>query len=66
MAEIALTKVAMALGFGLLLAVVLGFVLTRLAEGRGGKGVFRAFFLTLVCVYALGFAARYVLVEILP
>lgn len=66
MADIALTKVALALGLGLLAAVIVGFLLSRLAEGRGGKGLFRAFFLTLVCVYALGFAARYVLVEVLP
>ena len=66
MADIALTKVALALGLGLFAAVGVGFVLSRLAEGRGGKGLFRTFFLTLVCVYALGFAARYVLVEVLP
>ena len=66
MADIALTKVALALGLGLLAAVGVGFVLSRLAEGRGGNGLFRTFFLTLVCVYALGFAARYVLVEVLP
>lgn len=65
MAEISLVKVMVALGFGLLLAVVGGFVLSRLCENRGGKGVFRSAFLLLVCVYALGFAARYVVVEVL-
>ncbi|MFU2210303.1 hypothetical protein [Solidesulfovibrio sp. C21] len=66
MVDVSLEKVAMALGFGILLAMVAGFVLARLAEGRGGRGLFVACFLVLVCVYALGFAARYVLIEILP
>ena len=64
MADVSLVKVALALALGLVLAVVLAVVLARLA--RGGKGLFRAAFLTLLCVYALGFAARYVLVEVLP
>ncbi|MEA4856488.1 MAG: hypothetical protein AAGU21_06795 [Solidesulfovibrio sp.] len=66
MADVSLLKVALALGFGLLVAVVVAFALSRAAEGRGGRGLFKAFFLVLVCVYALGFVARYVLVEVLP
>ena len=66
MADVSLVKVALALALGLVLAGVLAAVLARLARGRGGKGLFRAAFLTLLCVYALGFAARYVLVEVLP
>ena len=66
MAEVSLAKVAMALGFGILLAMVLGFVLGRVAENNKGHRLFTTFFLTLLCVYALGFAARYVLVEVLP
>jgi hypothetical protein len=66
LADITLMKAAFALGVGLLAAVVIGFALSRAAEGRGGRGLFKAFFLVLVCVYALGFAARYVLVEVLP
>lgn len=64
MADVSLVKVALAMALGLVLAGVLAVVLARLA--RGGKGLFRAAFLTLLCVYALGFAARYVLVEELP
>ena len=66
MAEVALVKVAMALGMGILLALVLGFVLSKVAENRGGRRLFTTCFLVLVCVYALGFAARYVLIEVLP
>lgn len=66
MSEVSLAKVAMALGGSLLVAGIAGFVLARLAEGRGGRGLFRTFFCVLACVYALGFAARYVLVEVLP
>jgi uncharacterized membrane protein len=66
MADAALFKVAAALGLCIVLAAVFGFVLSRLAENRGGQGLFKAFFLVLVCVYALGFVARYVLVEVLP
>jgi hypothetical protein len=66
MAEVALTNVAVALAIGLVLAVLLGFILTRLAEGRSGQGLFKIFFLILLCVYALGFATRYVLIELLP
>jgi hypothetical protein len=65
MAEVALTNVAVALAIGLVLAVLLGFILTRLAEGRSGQGLFKIFFLILLCVYALGFATRYVLIELL-
>jgi len=64
---VSLSKVAIALGGCLLLAVALGFFLTRLSAKRaGGHGLFPAFFLALTCVYALGFAARYLLVEVLP
>ncbi|EFL49316.1 conserved hypothetical protein [Solidesulfovibrio fructosivorans JJ]] len=66
MIDVSLEKVAMALGLGIVLAMVMGFVLARLAEGRGGRGLFTACFLVVLCVYALGFAARYVLIEILP
>lgn len=66
MADVSLVKVAVALGLGIFLAVVLGFILSRHAEGRGGRGLFKTFFLVLTCVYALGFAARYVLIELLP
>jgi hypothetical protein len=66
MAEAALTNVAVALAIGLVLAVLLAFVLMRLAEGGSGQGLFKIFFLVLICVYALGFATRYVLIEILP
>ena len=66
MADVALFKVASALGFCLVLAVGLALVLSRRAEGRGGQGLFKTFFLVLVCIFALGFAARYVLIELLP
>uniref|UniRef100_I2Q4W8 Uncharacterized protein n=1 Tax=Desulfovibrio sp. U5L TaxID=596152 RepID=I2Q4W8_9BACT len=66
MAEVSLLKVGLALGSGIVLAMVLGFVLHRQAEKRGGRELFRTFFLVLICVYALGFAARYALVELLP
>jgi hypothetical protein len=66
MAEVALTNVAVALAIGLVLAALLAFILMRLAEGRSGQGLFKTLFLVLICVYALGFATRYVLIEILP
>jgi len=66
MADVSLVKVAMAMALGIVLAGALAVVLARMAEGRGGKGLFKAAFLTLLCVYALGFAARYVLIELLP
>lgn len=67
MAEVSLLRVGLALGLGIVVAVVLGFVLGRRVEGRpAGGSLFTTFFLVLVCVYALGFAARYVLVELLP
>ncbi|MGD9608610.1 MAG: hypothetical protein AB7U59_04275 [Desulfovibrionaceae bacterium] len=66
MAEVALWKVAGALGFGIVLAVVLAFVLGRVAEEHQGRRRFRALFLSLLVVYALGFAARYALVEVMP
>ena len=66
MADLSLTKVAVALGGGIVVAAGLGLLLGFLAERRHGNGLFAAFFLTLVCVYALGFAARYYLVEVLP
>ena len=66
MAEVSLFKVAVALGLGIVLAGVLGFVLARMAEGRDGKGLFKAAFLTVLGVYALGFAARYTLIELMP
>ncbi|MHC1789821.1 hypothetical protein [Solidesulfovibrio sp.] len=66
MADVSLLKVALALGLGIVLAGVLGFVLARMAEGRGGRGLFKAAFLTVLVVYALGFAARFTLIELLP
>ena len=66
MADVSLMKVALALALGIVLAGALAVVLARMAEGRGGKGLFKAAFLTLLCVYALGFAARYVWIELLP
>ncbi|WP_246198067.1 hypothetical protein [Solidesulfovibrio aerotolerans] len=66
MADVSLVKVALALALGILLAGGLAVVLARMAAGRGGKGLFKAAFLTILCVYALGFAARYVLIEVLP
>ena len=66
MAEVALWKVGGALGFGIVLAVVLAFVLGRVTEEHQGRRRFRALFLGLLVVYALGFAARYALVEVMP
>ena len=66
MADVSLFKVAVALGLGIVLAGVLAFVLARMAENRGGTGLFRAAFLLVLCVYALGFAVRYTLIEIIP
>ena len=66
MEDLSLAVVGAALGLGIVLAAVLGFILARRAEKNGGAGVFRAAFLAFIVVYALGFAARYVLVEALP
>lgn len=66
MAEVSLLQVGLALGLGIVLAAALGFVLGRRIRGRDGGSLFTTFFLVLVCVYAVGFAARYVLVELLP
>ena len=66
MADVSLVKVGLAMALGIVLAGGLAVVLARMAEGRGGKGLFKAAFLTLLCVYALGFAARYALIEVLP
>lgn len=66
MAEVALFKVAAALGLCIVVAAVTGCVLSRRAEARSGQGLFKAFFLVLACAFALGFAARYVLIEVLP
>lgn len=66
MADVSPTRVAMALGAGLVLAVFAGLGLSFLAERRHGHGMFAMVFVTLVCVYAVGFAARYYLVEVLP
>ncbi|HML54467.1 MAG TPA: hypothetical protein PKC79_10255 [Solidesulfovibrio magneticus] len=66
MEELSLAVVGAALGLGIVLAAALGFILARRAEKNGGAGVFRAAFLAFFAVYALGFAARYVLVEALP
>lgn len=63
---ISLEKAAMALGFGIVLAMISGFTLARVAEYRADKRLFPTFFLVLLCLYALGFAARYVVVEVLP
>jgi len=65
MADVALFKVAAALGFCIVLAAVFGLFLSRMAEGRSGQGLFKTFFLVLAGVFALGFAARYVLIELL-
>lgn len=66
MADVSLLKVALALGLGIVLAGVLGFGLARLAEGRDGQGLFKAAFLIVLAVYALGFAARFTLIELMP
>jgi hypothetical protein len=66
MEDVSLMKVAAALGFGIVLAGILGFVLARMAENRRGEGLFKTAFLTVLVVYALGFAARYALIEVLP
>ena len=66
MADVSLVKVALALVLGIMLAGLLAVVLARMAVGRGGKGLFKAAFLTILCVYALGFAARYTLIELMP
>ena len=66
MADVSLVKVGLAMALGIVLAGALAVVLARMAEARGGKGLFKAAFLTLLCVYALGFAARYALIEVLP
>jgi len=66
MADVSLVKVALAMALGIVLAGALAVALARMAEGRGATGLFKAAFLTLLCVYALGFAARYVLIEVLP
>ena len=64
--DVTLWKLAAALGFGIVLAAVCGFVLLRVSEDRSGRRLFKALFLTLLCVYALGFAARFALIEIMP
>lgn len=64
--DVTLWKLAAALGFAIVLAAVGAFVVLRQAEARSGRSLFRAVFLTLLCVYALGFAARYALIEIMP
>lgn len=64
--DVTLWKLAAALGFGIVLAVVGAFVILRQAEAQTGRSLFKAVFLTLVCVYALGFAARYALIEVMP
>ena len=66
MADVTLWKVAAALVFGIVLAAVLAFVLLRVAEDRTGGRLFKALFLALICVYALGFAVRYAVIEIVP
>jgi hypothetical protein len=64
--EVALWKLAAALGFGIVLAAMAAFTVLRLAEARMGRSFFRAVFLILICVYALGFVARYALIEVMP
>lgn len=66
MEDLSLAVVGAALGLGIALAAVMGLILARRAEKNGGAGVFKAAFLSFVVVYALGFAARYALVEALP
>jgi hypothetical protein len=64
--DVTLWKVAAALGFGIVLAAVAGLVLLRLAEARTGRRYFKAAFLILLGIYALGFATRYALIEVMP
>lgn len=64
--DVTLWKVTAALGFGIVLAVVAAFVLLRLAQARTGRSLFQAVFLLMIGVYALGFAARYALIEVMP
>lgn len=64
--DVTLWKLAAALGFAIVLAVVGAFVVLRQSEARSGRSLFKAVFLILVCVYALGFAARYALIEVMP
>lgn len=66
MADVTVWKVAAALLFGIVLAAVLAFVGLRVAEDRTGGQLFKALFLMLLCAYALGFAARYALIEVIP
>ena len=63
-ADVTLWKLAAALGFGLVLAAVGAFVVLR--QAQSGRTLFRSIFLALICVYALGFAARFALIEIMP
>lgn len=64
--DVTLWKLAAALGFGIVLAAVGGFVLLRVAEDKNGRQLFKALFLILLGVYALGFVARYALIEVMP
>lgn len=66
MADTMVWKVAAALLFGIVLTAVLAYALGRVAENRAGGHLFKALFLTLLVVYALGFAARYALIEVIP
>jgi len=66
MADIILWKVTAALLFGIILAAVVAFVLLRVSQDRAGGNLFKALFLSLILVYALGFAARYALIEVIP
>lgn len=66
MADVMVWKLAAALVFGIVLAAVVAYVLWRLAEDRTGGSLFKALFVALIVVYALGFAARYALIEVIP
>jgi len=66
MADVMVWKVAAALVFGIVLSAVVAYVLWRLAEDRTGGSLFKVLFVTLIVVYALGFAARYALIEVIP
>jgi|GEM_PF-4000748 len=66
MADVMVWKVAAALVFGIVLSAVVAYVLWRLAEDRTGGSLFKVLFVTLIVVYALGFAVRYALIEVIP